>query len=117
MSARSSFLPAAIGAAALAVAGAPAFAQNVSEVGVSGRAPTSITISLAGKTAAVVRQEVRTASDTVCSNAVSNRELEFYDKLWCQQKTASKAMRRYAAIVSARSQSAALPTTIVLSSR
>lgn len=117
MSARSSFLPAASAAAALAMAGVPAFAQNISEVAVTGRAPTSVTISLAGKPAPVVRREVRVASDTVCRNAISNRDLAFYDLQWCQQKTAAKALRRYAAIVSARSQTAALPGAIVLSLR
>lgn len=117
MPARSSFLPAAIGAAALAMAGFPAFAQNVAEVAVTGRAPTTLTISLAGKPDPVVRREVRVASGAVCRNAISNRDLAFHDLRWCQQKTAAKALRRYAAIVSARSETAALPATIVLSLR
>ena len=117
MSARSPFLPAAIGAAVLAMAVTPASAQNVAEVAVNARAPTTMTISLAGKTTKVVRKEVRTVSATVCRNAVSNHELMFYDQLWCQDATTVKALRRYAAIVAARRQTAAGPATIVLSSR
>lgn len=109
-------LSAAIGAV-LFLAGAPAAAQDLSEVAVTGHAPTQITISLTGKSVAAVRGEVRIAAKTVCRNAVTNRELAFHDQLWCSQKSASKALRRYDAILSNIRQTAASPTTIVLSLR
>lgn len=115
MTTRSPFLAAAV-AAALAVGGSPAFAQNVSEVAVSGRAPTQVKISLAGKTVADVRQEVRAAAGTVCRNAITNRELAFDALLPCKQATQGKALRRYAAIVSARARTTTT-AMLVLSSR
>jgi hypothetical protein len=112
---RPSILPVAVGALLIGAA-APAFAQTVSEVAVSPRAPTQITISLVGKAPTTVRSEVHVASRAVCRNAVRNQELEFHDVRWCSQKTEVKAMRRYAAI-QASAQQTAFSGTIVLSSR
>lgn len=115
MTTRSPFLAAAV-AAALAVGASPAFAQSVSEVAVRGPAPTQLTISLAGKSATDVRREVRTAAGTVCRNAISNRELAFDALLPCKQAAQGKALRRYAAIVSARAKTTTT-AMLVLSSR
>lgn len=119
MSARSSLslLPAAAAAALLIGGGGAAHAQSVSEVDVNARAPTQISINLAGKSVETVRIEVRRAARTVCENAVDNRELEMGDLLWCKQKSAAKAYRRYDDILARASQTASLPGTIVLSSR
>lgn len=112
---RLSILPVAVGALLMSAA-APAFAQTVSEVAVSPRAPTQIAISLVGKTPSAVRGEVHVAARAVCRNAVTNRELEFHDVRWCSQKTEVKAMRRYAAI-QASGQQTAFSGMIVLASR
>jgi hypothetical protein len=119
MSVRStlSFLPATIGAVLLAGSGSPALAQNISELAVSGRAPTQIAISLAGKSATTVRDEVRVAARTVCRNAVHNRELGFDDAQWCRHTSGAKALRRYEAIVAGAQRSAGALPTIILSSR
>ena len=118
MSARSraTFLSAAIGAALLA---GPALASHdLTEVDVPGhhRAPTQVTISLAGKSVDAVRVEVRDAARTVCRNAVSNGDLDLGDLWWCRAKSASKAMVRYEALRADARQTAGA-ATIVLSSR
>lgn len=88
---------AALAAASIAV---PALAQpQVSPVDVTPNAPTSITISLSGKTHAAVRDEIRVASKTVCRNAVTNHELTFIDVAWCAGRTQDRALRRFSAIV------------------
>jgi hypothetical protein len=119
MSARSNLttLSGAFAAALLLAAGGSAQAQSVSEVDVSGRAPTQIAISLAGKSVESVRAEVRVAARTVCRNAIDNRELEMGDLLWCKQKSAARAFRRYDEIRAGAFQSASLTGAIVLSSR
>ena len=85
--------------AALAAAPIVASAADVTPFKVEGRAPTAVKITIAGKAAVEVRQEVRVASRTVCKNAVSNRELAFYDVDWCSDATQRRALSRYAAIV------------------
>jgi hypothetical protein len=92
-------IAAALAAASLAL---PAAAQpEVAPLSVS-KAPTTITISLAGKDRAAVRKDVKTAARTVCHNAIYNYELAFDDLTWCSDKSAAKAMKRYAAIVAHR---------------
>ena len=119
MSARSklTILSAALAAALTMTGGGPAAAQDLSEVAVSGRAPTQIAISLAGKSVAAVRSEVHVAARIVCRNAVDNHDLGFEDLRWCRQKSASRALHRYDAILAGARQTAALPAAIVLSSR
>ncbi|MFN3513417.1 MAG: hypothetical protein ACK41C_10250 [Phenylobacterium sp.] len=102
--------------AALAVPGAFAHAQSVDELAVSGRAPTELSIPLAGKSADLVRDEVRAAARTVCRNAVANRELEVEFRGWCSRKSAARAMDRYALIL-ARASFAEGPTSLTLSAR
>lgn len=104
-------------AAATLVAGLapPAIAQTVAEVGVTTRAPTSVSISLAGKSRPAVRQEVVQAAALVCRNAVNNDELAFSDQRWCKQTTRQRAMRRYAAIMARYTDLAAGPPVITLS--
>lgn len=93
----------------------PALAQTVSEVGVTTRAPTSVSINLAGKTRPEVRQEVVQAAALVCHNAIQNDELAFSDQRWCKQTTRQRAMRRYTAIMSRYSTLAAGEPVITLS--
>jgi hypothetical protein len=92
-------IAAAFAAASLAL---PAVAQpEVAPLNVT-KAPTTLTISIAGKDKAAVRDEVKVAARTVCRNAVTNYELAFTDVNWCRDKTQHKAMRRYAALVMQR---------------
>jgi hypothetical protein len=89
-------LAAALAAASLAL---PAMAQpEVTPLDVT-KAPTTITVSIAGKDKAAVRKDVKVAAGTVCRNAVTNREVAFYDLTWCSQRASNKAMVQYAAIV------------------
>lgn len=106
----------AILAAACALLGLPAAAepQTLSEVSVSGRVPTELRIDIASKAATAVRQEVRVAAGTVCRNAVTNDELEFYDVRWCSDKASARALRQYSRIVSGRTSLALAPSAIVL---
>lgn len=119
MSARSNLFirPAAVAAALLLAAGGSAQAQSVAEVDVSGRAPTQIAISLAGKSVEAVRAEVRVAARAVCRNAIANHELDLGDLLGCRQNSVARAFRRYDEIRAGAAQNAAAPSAIVLSSR
>lgn len=109
-------LATAAAAVALVAGLAPAaFAQTVSEVGVTTRAPTSVSIALAGKSKPEVRKEVVQAAATVCHNAIRNDELAFSDQRWCKQTTRQKAMRRYTAIMSRYANLAAGEPVIILS--
>ena len=85
--------------AALAAVPVLASADDLTAVRIEGHAPTTVKIALAGKAALEVRQEVRVVSRTVCKNAVTNRELPFYDVDWCSDATQRRALSRYAAIV------------------
>lgn len=89
----------AIAAAAALALPAAVSAQTVTSVRVEGRVPTEVRIALGGKPAVTVKREVRTAAGTVCRNAVTNRELAFYDVDWCLGATEARALSRYAAIV------------------
>lgn len=110
---RVSFLSAALAAAALTALPLPGFAQTVSEVSITSRAPTQVTISLAGKSAADVSSEVKVAARIVCRNAVSNHELDRPDLNWCRRKSAAKAMDRYALIAAGRTNLAAAPSLVL----
>ncbi|MBI1197947.1 MAG: hypothetical protein GC203_08790 [Phenylobacterium sp.] len=105
---------AAVSALALPAAAA---AQDVTPLQIEGHAPTSIRISLAGKTPDGVKQEVRVASGTVCRNAAANRELAFYDVDWCRQVTQTRAMSRYARIVKYNATALAAGASITLAVR
>lgn len=95
-------------------------AQELSSVTVT-RAPTHEAISIRGKDARVVRQEVRRAASRVCRNAYLNHELEVFYLDWCSTASADKAMTRYRAILKhnrlAGGAFAQVPTRIVLSAR
>lgn len=105
--------------AAVTVLALPAVtaAQDVTPLQVEGRAPTSIRISLAGKSADVVKQQVRVAAATVCRNAVTNRELAFYDAVWCRQATQARAFSDYARIVKHNATALAAGAEITLAVR
>lgn len=107
-------------ASAAILATAPAQAQELSTVTVT-RAPTHEAISILGKDARVVRQEVRRAASRVCRNAYLNHELEVFYLDWCSTASADKAMTRYRAILKhnrlAGGDFAQVSTRIVLSAR
>lgn len=96
---------AAVLAASAAVAPS-AYAQSddgntVDAVEAVGRAPTSVTIHVAGKRASAVRGAVLAASHTVCKNAVSNYEVWLVDFYDCQNTTFKTAMADYGRMVRA----------------
>jgi len=105
-----------LAAAALALPGAAANAQEVTGLSVQGHAPTTLRINVTGKDAPAVAKAVHAAARTVCDNAISNRELDLWDFLECQDTSFGKAMKRYAVMKSAR-HVAAIERTIVLSAR
>ena len=114
---RQARIAAALVAASLLAAAPQAFAQDVSEFSITARAPTTITISLSGKSHDTVRSDVRSAARTVCRNAVRNDELDGIDLSWCRQTSAAKALRRYSAMVGSRQMVAVVPGSLVLSLR
>jgi hypothetical protein len=86
-------------AAALALsAGAPAFAQSVAPVQVTGRAATTVTVPVRGLTDRQVRQVVRVASNHVCRNAVANYELDTFDQDWCASRTMDRTLGQFRAL-------------------
>lgn len=90
-------LPILAAAAALAfgVLSSPVQAQEVSGVKVTAEAPTSIRINVTGLAVPAVRHQVRAAAVRVCSNAVSNRQLDYFDGEWCRAATTDKTMVLY----------------------
>jgi len=109
-------LTALVATAALAVAG-PSHAQDVSGVSVTGQAPTSVTIRIAGLDTPAVRRQVSVAAKLVCRNAVLNRELFAFDLAWCADATREKTMSHYRAAIQrldhADARRAAAPTLLV----
>lgn len=105
--------------AAVAALALPALAaaQTVTPLKVEGRAPTEVRIALVGKAPAVVKHEVRVAAETVCHNAVANRELASYDADWCSRATEARALSRYAKIVRHNATVLAAGSEIVLAVR
>jgi len=108
---------AALTALAVSAAALPAFAQGnqVTPLDVTAKAPTSIAVQIRGRDQAAVRHDIRVAADTVCSNAVDNRDISFVDRGWCADRAADKANHQYAAYV--RTFAFAASGYIVLSAR
>ena len=80
----------------------PAFAQpQIAPVTVT-QAPTTVRISVLGKSPSTVYREVRHAAYVVCSNAVGNHELALSDHTFCADAASSKAMVQFAQIERAR---------------
>ena len=107
----------ALAAVAALALPAAATAQDVTPLQVDGRAPTEVRIALAGKPAVAVKREIRTASGTVCRNAVTNRELALYEVDWCSGATEARALSRYAKIVKHNATALAAGSQIVLAVR
>jgi len=92
---RSQMIGLAAGLAALALAGAPAQAQEVSALKVTAGAPTTVRVDVTGLQLRQVRRTVTLAAHTVCRNAVLNHELDYFDGDWCAGRTADRAMGTY----------------------
>ncbi len=88
-------------AAAVGAIAAPAFADEVTPLTVTGKAPTSFTINIVGKSSPQVKTEIRAAASVVCHNAFRNGELGFYGDDWCPIRAANRAYDRYDAIMHA----------------
>ena len=95
----------------------PALAQDgqVTPLAVTAKAPTTMVIRIRDRAPTAVRHDIRFAADTVCANAVTNRELSFVDRQWCSDAATTKANKRYDAIV--RTSAFADSGVIVLSAR
>jgi hypothetical protein len=96
LAAASVLLAGAVGAYA---APAPAAADGVAPVTVEGKAPTSIPVSIVGKTSFQVLQDIRSAAHVVCRNAYLNGDLgpaEAYG--WCPKGATDAAYEQYVAI-------------------
>jgi hypothetical protein len=98
-------------------AASTAFAQpeGVSPLNVTSAYPTSVTLSIKGKDAHTVRTEVAAAARFVCRNFVGVKGISLDDVDWCADRSSAKAMKRYAALVSAHAL--AESGSIVLSAR
>jgi hypothetical protein len=97
LAAVATLLAGAVGAYA---APAPALADGVAPVTVEGQAPTSIAVSIVGKTRHEVLRDIRSTAHVVCRNAYLNGELgpgEAYG--WCPDGTTIAAYTHYLAIV------------------
>lgn len=85
-------------AAVLAAAGlslatfVPAHAESVSPVEVTGRAPTTMTVKVAGLSDWQVHKVVRGAANRVCRNAVANYELDYFEADWCASRTLDRTL-------------------------
>lgn len=90
-------LLAALAASSIAL---PVVAQpgQVTPLAVTGKAPTSIAVYIRGKDAPTVRHDIRVAANTVCANAVNNRDISFVDQGWCADTAAGKAFHQFRAI-------------------
>mgnify|MGYP001546446186 CR=1 FL=1 len=100
-----SVLAAALAAGAIALPAA-AQPQTVASLDVSGAAPTTVRLSIHGKSEAVVHKEVRAAAYFVFGNAVGIRGLDLNDLGWCADNASLKAMKQYAAIAQGRAVAA-----------
>lgn len=109
-------LPSLLGLAALGLSVTAAGAQEISGLSVTARAPTELRINISGKQPAAVFKAVHVAARTVCRNALTNSELDVGDFGWCRDRSASKAMKRYAALTRPETVAAA-DRVIVLSAR
>jgi hypothetical protein len=107
-------LAAALAAGAIAL---PAAAQpsTVSPIDVAGAAPTTVRVSIHGKSEAAVYKDVRVAANFVCGNAVGIHGLDLNDLGWCADRASLKAMKHYATIM--RGRDVAASEVIQLSAR
>ena len=111
-----SVIPAAAAAVLLVASASAALAQNVGAVSVTGRAPTTLRLSIHGLDAHAIAEAVHTAAGVVCRNAIDNREVSIGDFTECRDASADKAMRHYATLVRRRAF-AAHDGAMVLSAR
>lgn len=77
------------------LAAGPVLAEQVAPVTVEAQAPTSVTVSIAGKAPEAVRQEIRVAARYVCGNAVAVHDLSPLDTNWCSDMTNHRAQLSY----------------------
>jgi hypothetical protein len=91
----SRFALAAFAAVAFGAITAPARAQEITGVEVTGRAATTIKINVSGLDRPAVRKVVRVASVEVCDAAVRNREANEFDADWCVRATLDTTMAEY----------------------
>lgn len=110
------FAIAAIAGLAMTTVSLPAAAQpqSVSPLDVV-KAPTTLRVSVAGKDVAAVRRDVRVAAYTVCRNAVTNYELDFFELGNCSDAARWTAMKHYSEMV--RQYGLASSGEIVLAAR
>ena len=109
---------AAITALALTASSASGAPSEVSNLNVTGDAPTTVKLNVTGLQRRVVRQMVRVAAVQVCANAVQNRELFSGDGEWCVSATRDKTMARYDRFhATLARQMASGPQTLVLAFR
>ena len=109
-------VPALAAVAALAMSASAVNAQDVGGIEVQGRAPTTLRIDVRHMDPIVVSQVVRVAAQTVCGNAIDNREVDLGDFITCRDASAGKAMKSYAAMTSSHHETA-FERAIVLSAR
>lgn len=88
----------------------PAHAQSVAPVEVSGRAPTSMVVRVAGLTDWQVHKVVRSAARHVCKNAVDNYELDAFETDWCASRTMDRTLGEYRALKRGGATQAAIGT-------
>jgi hypothetical protein len=106
----------AITAGATMLAG-PLAARDLSGVVVETRAPTTVTVQVAGLTRVQVRQRIGEAAAYVCHNAVANRDLDSWDLTWCQFRSADRAMGRYRAALHRSATLVSSGPTILIAAR
>ena len=102
-----------------ALAAGHVLAEQVSPVTVEAQAPTTVTVSLAGKAPDAVRQEIRVAARYVCANAVAIHDLSPLDTNWCSDMTNHRAQASYRQLLAqdAVGRIAAAGTTLTIAMR
>jgi len=108
---------AAVAAVAASCVALPALAQDaqVTPLDITAKAPTEIVVHFRDRSPSAVRHDIRLAANSVCTNAVTNRELRFTDHAWCSDTATFKANKRYDAVT--RTAAYAVSGTILLSAR
>jgi hypothetical protein len=108
-------LVAAFAAGVFAASAAVAQPNGVAPLSVTPDHPTTVTVSIKGKDVRTVRKDVGAAAFHVCRNFVGVKGISLDDVDWCADRASEKAMKQYAAAVSAHAL--AESGTIVLSAR
>jgi hypothetical protein len=93
---------AAFAAGLFATSAAVAQPDGVTPLSVTPAHPTTVTVSIRGKDDHQVRKDVSAAALFVCRNFVGVKGISLDDVDWCADRSASKAMKQYAAIKQGR---------------